>query len=308
MKITVLGAGAMGMLYGGYLSRQNEVWLVDVDEARVAKINKDGVRIREQDGTVGTYRPTAVTATDGLPPMDLIIIFVKAMYTVDALNTNKALIGPDTYLLTMQNGTGHEARLLQFADRQHVIIGTTQHNSSVIENGMINHGGIGQTQIGLLDGYSEALEPIAASFSACALSCSVSGNVKKEIWHKVFTNTAASSLTAVLQVPLDFITADENAHRMLISLCKEAVAVAAADGADFDEQTIIAEVEAVCNRAKGSYTSIYADIKNGRRTEVDTISGSVVKAGNDFGVPVPCHEMVVSIIHAMENKARLGVS
>ena len=151
----------MGSLFGGYLSKKNEVYLVEVDPAKVAAINENGVCIRESDGTEGIYHPTAVTSTKGLPVMDLVVVFVKAMYTETALEANKQLIGPDTYLMTLQNGAGHEAKLLKFADRQHVIIGSTQHNSSLIGNGHVNHGGGGKSSIGLLYGASDTIINIA---------------------------------------------------------------------------------------------------------------------------------------------------
>ena len=131
MKIAVLGAGAMGMLFGGYLSRRNDVFLVEVNEDRVRQINESGVLIREKDGSDGRFFPKAVSKTDGLGQMDLVIVFVKAMFTQDALSSNRGLIGKDTYLMTLQNGAGHEARLLPFTDEKHIIIGSTQHNSSV---------------------------------------------------------------------------------------------------------------------------------------------------------------------------------
>ena len=307
MKITILGAGAMGMLFSGYLSQQNEVYVVDVVKETVDKINADGVMIREKDGSEHVYHPTAVTSTAGLPVMDLIIVFVKAMFTESALETNKALIGPNTYLMTLQNGGGHEAKLLKYADKDHVIIGSTQHNSSVIERGHANHGGAGKSSIGILAGNSERVENIAETMTACGFETVTSNDVKKQIWTKLFTNTAASSLTAVLQVPLGFLYDDANAHKIMVTLCKEAVAVANAEGfAHFDEDEVIAGVETVCKNAPNGYTSIYADIKNGNRTEVDTISGSVVAAAKEYGVAVPCHEMVVALIHALEAKNALN--
>lgn len=303
MKIAVLGAGAMGMLFGGYLSRENHVYLVDVNPNRIEKIRQDGVMIREPDGDI-VLRPDAVTDTADLGEMDLIIVFVKAMFTVSALQANKCLIGKDTYLMTLQNGAGHEAKLLQFVDKDHVIIGSTQHNSSVLENGHINHGGGGKTSIGLLNGHSERILPLAQTMTACGIDCTVSNEVKRQIWNKLFLNTAASSLTAVLQVPLGFILEDPHACAIMEKMAKEAVAVANAEGiAHFDEASVISDIKTVLKNAKGGYTSIYADIRDGNRTEVDTISGSVVDAAKELGVPVPCHEMVVSLIHAMEDKA-----
>ena len=304
MKIAVLGAGAMGMLFGSYLSQKNDVILVEIDPQRVEMINKNGVCIHEKEGERVLY-PHAVADTKGMEPVDLILIFVKAMFTESALSANRHLIGKNTYLMTLQNGAGHEAKLLKFADESHVIIGTTQHNSSIISNGVINHGGSGKTSIGLLKGDSEALTPMAESFTSCGLECATASDVKKQIWTKLFTNTAASALTAVLQVPLGYLVENEYAHSLMRTLCKEAVAVANAEGfAVFDEDEAIAGVETVCSNAKQGYTSIYADIRDGRRTEVDTISGSVVEAAKACGVPVPYHEMLVKLIHAMEQRNR----
>lgn len=308
MKICILGAGAMGMLFGSLLSVKNDVWLLDVDESRIRKINADGVSVHEQDG-VRLMRPHGVTGSEGLPKMELVIVFVKAMYTVSALEANRGLLGPDTYLMTLQNGAGHEVKLLQFADREHVIIGSTQHNSSIIKNGHVNHGGGGQTSIGLLGGNSGRISHIAESFTACGIACVTSDEVKRQIWNKLFTNTAASSLTAVLQVPLGFILEDPHACMIMEALAREAVAVANAEGITcFEEAEVIEGIKQLLANAKGGYTSIYADVKSGARTEVDTISGSVVDAAHMLGVPVPCHEMVVALIHAMENKMRNHIS
>ena len=96
MKIAILGAGAMGMLFGGYLSQHNQVWLVDVDQDRIHYINANGVAVRENTGEDRIFHPFAVTNVADLSAMDLIIVFVKSMYTTQALETNQQLIGPET--------------------------------------------------------------------------------------------------------------------------------------------------------------------------------------------------------------------
>ena len=306
MKIAVLGAGAMGSLFGGYLSKENTVTVVDLYQPIVDSINSNGVRIKEKDGSVTVRNPRATSNASSLGVQDLVIVFVKSMFTVSALETNRNLIGENTYLMTLQNGAGHESKLLKFADRLHVIIGSTQHNSSVIGPGFVNHGGSGMTSIGLLDGNSDILKPIAESFTACGLECHTENNVQKQIWKKMFTNTAASSLTALFQVPLGFIHTDKNANWIMRQLCHEAVTVANALGLDFNEEEVAGDVETVLINAPNGYTSIYADIRDGRRSEVDTISGSVVEAAHDLDIAVPYHEMVVKCIHALEDKASLN--
>lgn len=304
MKIAVLGAGAMGGLYSAYLSRHNEVTVIDVNAQVVEKINADGLEVQEPDGTSQVYHPHAVLSTEGMAPVDLIVVFVKAMFSESALNNNRGIIGPETYLMTLQNGSGHEDMLGKFVPEEHIIIGTTQHNASVAGFGVTKHGGSGMTHMGCVTGDVTRLQKFADAFTACGLDADVSDGVQKMIWNKMFTNVSASALTGALQVPLGFISADEHAWKLCCQLIREAVDVAAALGMDFDYDEKVAEVKAVCDKSPNGLTSIYADLRDGRRSEVDTISGSIVRAGVKAGVPTPSHRFLVDLIHAMENRPR----
>lgn len=302
MKIAILGAGAMGMLFGGYLARFNDVTLIDVDPSKVESVNKQGVRIIEQDGSVTASAPRAVTNSEGLPCQDLVIVFVKAMFSQSALRENRALIGPDTYLATFQNGSGHEEILREFAEPAHIVMGTTQHNSSVAGPATVKHGGGGPTMVGPLNGDPESLRFIAENFTSCGLSCDVSDKIQKMIWHKMFTNVSASVLTGVFQMPLGFLLDSPDAWALTETLLREAVRVANGDGLGFDEEEVVQEVRSHLEHSRGGYTSIYADLRDGRKTEVDTISGSVVRASRRNGVPAPSHEFAVHLIHALEDR------
>jgi len=301
MKIAVIGAGAMGSLYGGYLSQHNDVYLIDTDPQKIDKIVKDGIRIKEISEEKHFY-PNAVVDSSVIGKVDLIIIFVKAMFSKNALECNKHLIGENTYVMTLQNGSGHEEILKEYVAKEHIIIGTTQHNSSIIEPGFINHGAAGKTNIGLLNGNCAELEVIAKTFEECGFETEICDNIQKLIWKKLFTNVSASVLTGVLQVKLGFIL--DNAHAWFLAerLIKEAVAVAKGDGIYFDEDEVIEDVKAVLVKAHEGYTSIYSDIRSKCRTEVDTINGSVVRASKRNGVPAPCHEFIVELVHAIEDK------
>lgn len=303
MKIAVIGSGAMGGLFSAYLSRHNEVTVIDVNSALVEKINADGMKVREPDGSVNTYHPTAVLNAAGMAPVDLIVVFVKAMFSESALTANKNIIGPNTFLMTLQNGSGHEDILRKFVDEAHVVIGTTQHNASISELGVSNHGGSGSTCIGCLTGDGNRLQPISDAFSACGLASRVSDGVQKMIWNKMFTNVSASALTGILQVPLGFIAQNASAWQLCQSLIREAVDAAAGLGMQFDYEEKVNEVRKVCENSPNGLTSIYADLKAGRKTEVDTISGSVVRAGKKCSVPTPSHEFVVDLVHSMEAKS-----
>lgn len=302
MKIAILGAGAMGSLFGGLLSQKNEVWLVDIDQHRVKKIQTDGVTIMDNKGE-GVFHPTAVSESSNLSAMDLVIVFVKAMHTVEALNQNKNLFNDQTFLMSIQNGVGHEEKLLQFSDKDHVIIGMTQHNASINQDGSIHHGGSGNTVLGLLNGDSAEIQFIADDFSNCNIQTEVANNVKYYIWQKLFLNTAVSSLTAILQVPLGYIIDNPFAKDLMVKLAQEAVKVANHECENcFLLEDVVADITEVISHARNGYTSIYSDLKEGRYTEVDTISGSVISIGKNFGVETPYHEAIVAIIHALEGK------
>lgn len=302
MKIAVIGAGAMGSLYGGYLSTKHEVLLVDTDKSKVEALNQSGLAITEPDGSKETYSIKAASETKNIEAQDLVIIFVKALFTESALKSNLSLFGPETYVLSLQNGAGHQDVLMKYVNEDHVIIGTTQHNAAFLSPGAIRHGGQGITCIGNLSGETESLEQFKNAFEACGFPVELSNNIGKLIWHKLFTNVTLSALTGVLQVPMGFIATDRNAWSMTEALLKEAVAVAKADGHEFDETLLLEEIEAVSKKSPEGQTSIFADLRDGRRTEVDTISGFIVRKAEQVGVLAPTHAFLVNMVHAMENK------
>lgn len=302
MRIAILGSGAMGMLFGGYLSAHNEVYMVDVDGGKLKCIEREGIAITEIDKTVRVFRPHTTLAKIGETPIDLVILFVKAMYSADALAAAQPILKDNTYVLTLQNGAGHDRIMEEFVKKERIIIGTTQHNGSALGVNAMYHGGVGLTSIGLITGDAGHLKRVAAEFTRCGFETVVSDQVKRLIWKKLFTNVSGSVLSAVLQERLGYLTENDHGHWLTDCLIKEAVAVAAGDGIDFDVEEIMAEVHATLIRAKDGYASIYADIRDGHKTEVDTISGFVVAASKANGVPAPCNEFIVELIHAMEER------
>ncbi len=304
MKIAVLGAGAMGSIYGGHLSLNNDVYMVDKKQELVDKINNDGLKLFENDTDV-IYNPTAVTDSKNIGEVDLVILFVKSLYSRTALMENSHIIGGNTYVMTLQNGAGHEDIISEFIPMERIIIGTTEDNGAILDTGYVRRGGKGKTNIGMLvPDTNNMLEKVKKVFDSCGFDTHIYSNIQQLIWDKLFTNVSLSALTGILQVPMGFIAQDEYAWNMAVTLIKEAMAVAKAMGLDFDETEMIERVKNTSLGSPEGRTSIYTDLSKGRPTEVNTISGAVVKAGDKVGVPVPSHKMIVNIVHAMENKAK----
>lgn len=304
MKIAVIGAGAMGSIYGGHLSKHNEVYLLDTSQSVVEKINRDGVILQENGNDV-SYFPTAVTSAEEIGKMDLVILFVKSLFSRVALSCNQAMIGEQTYIMTLQNGGGHEDIISEFVPKDRIIIGTTEDNGAVLSPGYVRHGGSGKTNLGMLvedrDGF---LEQLKETFNMCGFVTIIHENIQELIWNKLFTNVSLSVLTGVLQVNMGYIAQNAHAWFMTECLVKEAVAVAKGLDLDFNETEILESIKNVSLNSPNGFTSIYADLRDGRKTEVDTISGFVVKASKKCGVAAPTHEFVVEMVHAMEEKER----
>lgn len=302
MKITVIGAGAMGSIYGSLLSTHHDVQLIDTNTSLVETINRDGIRLLE--GSRDTrYFPKAKVSADGSEEADLVILFVKSLYSRAALAGCRGIIGDRTCVLTLQNGSGHEDILREFVPEDRIIIGTTEDNGTVLAPAYIRRGGQGVTNIGMLtEDTNQNLPRIKEAFDSCGFQTQIHENIQMLIWDKLFINVSLSALTGVLQVPIGFITADSHAWRLAEQLVHEAVAVAAGLGLSFEEAAVLEKVKHTSLSSPDGYTSIYADLKCGKKTEVDAISGSVVRASEICHIPAPTHRFIVGMIHAMEDK------
>jgi len=300
LKIAVIGAGAMGCIFGGKLSTGHEVHLIDVNEQLVQQIRKDGV-ILEEDSGRNVYRPCISADSKDLGEMDLVILFVKSMFSRDALKNNKHLIGANTYLLTLQNGAGHEATLEEFARKSRIIIGTTEDNGLMLAPGHVRRGGRGRVNIGcLVESQDGILANIKTAFDCCGFDTCIHENIRQLIWNKLLMNSSLSATTAVLKCTIGYVGADKSAWAMAQALLAEGCAVAEALGLHPDKEELVKKMEYTTTNSPNGMTSIAADLRSGRKTEVDMITGTVVRTAKEVGVAVPAHEFVFHTIHALE--------
>ena len=307
MKIAIIGPGAMGLLFGGYLSQKHDVTLIGRNPQVMERIARQGIMIREMDGMEKRYYPHAVTDSSDLHNVELVVMFVKAGASAVALETHKGLIGKDTFLMTLQNGMGHDRLLKQYAREDRVIIGTTKQGSYRLDEISVCHSGKGETAIGMT-AVAEAvqshpsLNAIRDVVEESGFPCEIADKVRGMIWDKLMINASSSVLSGILQTAQGYVAENESAWRIACRLIEELCQVATADGYPFDSGEQIARIKTHLKNAPGGYTSIYADLQKGRTTEVSVINGAVVEAGYRLGIPVPTHEMVTALVHAMEER------
>ena len=163
MRIAILGSGAMGCLYGGLLAEAGcPVTLIDVWKEHIDTINRQGLRIEGVGGERVISGIRGVTDPEDAGTADLLIVFVKATMTRTAISQTMPVVGPDTTVMTLQNGLGNVEALSDVAGAHRVVAGVTGHGSTLVGPGVIRHAGEGDTVIGEASGViSERTEAIA---------------------------------------------------------------------------------------------------------------------------------------------------
>lgn len=198
VKTAVVGAGAIGSLFGGLLVEAGaDVWLVDVWREHVEAVNDHGLCI-EREGPVRTLQVRATTDPTVVEQADLIIVLVKSIDTATAAETAAALCGPDSAVLTLQNGLGNAEVLEEWAPNIPILAGTTSHGVTMLGPGHIRHAGVGPTVIGSwsVGGHAAAVD-VAAFLTASGIGTSADENIRAVLWDKLFVTVGINAITAI---------------------------------------------------------------------------------------------------------------
>lgn len=301
MKVTVVGAGAMGSLFGGYLAAAGEeVCLVDVWTEHVNAINENGLTILAAEGEkkVKVRAATQITAMD---KPDLIIIFVKSSMTEEAARDCLKIIADHTTVLTLQNGVGNVEKICKVLGENRVIAGTTAQGATVVAPGVIKHAGVGDTQIGEASGVSgRRVENFAAAFSRAGIKTTGTDNVLSLIWSKLLINVGINALTAITRINNGQLLEYPDLVNLLTLAVNEAVMVAERKNIRLAFSDPVEKVKSVALATAGNKSSMYQDIERGRKTEIDVINGAIVAEASALGLETPVNKTLTLLVKAIE--------
>ncbi|MBR8058805.1 ketopantoate reductase family protein [Burkholderia dolosa] len=303
MKIAILGAGALGCAIGATLTGGgHETWLIDRSPAHVDAMRRDGLRVDDAGGSrYVRVRATTQAAEAGIA--DLVIVLVKSFQTDAAIRGAHALIGPDTVVLSLQNGLGHEDILADAVGRERVIAGKTYVGGVLRGAGHIESGVIGKyTHIGELDGrITPRIRAIADALDAAGLATTISDNIVGTMWDKLLVNVATGALTGVTGLTYGQLYDEPLLKATSLAAVAEAIAAAHAAGVTLSmtdpEQAWTLAAEGLPATFK---TSMLQSLEKGSVTEIDFINGSVVRCGQRYGVPTPVNATLVACIKGIE--------
>lgn len=304
MKICMLGAGALGCSIGGTLAAGgSDVILVDRFEAHVDTINAGGLRMRvgDEEKIIGVR---AHKDCQGLTPVDLVIVLVKSFHTRAAIEAALPLIGPETLVMSIQNGLGHEEILAEVVGREHVLAAKTYVGGVFVEPGRIVSSSNGkQTYIGELDGrLTPRLQAVVDEFNRAGLLATASRNIYGTMWDKLLVNVSTGALCGITRLPYGWLYELKEIEETALAAVAEGIAVARANAIELtsnDPQyfwTLAAE-----GLPREFKTSILQSLEKGEMTEVDFINGSVVRWGERAGIATPVNKTLVACIKGIES-------
>lgn len=300
MKIVIVGAGAMGSLFGGKLSSVADVWLLDFWQEHVKAMQEKGLHIVETEGEKIIKVKVTNDPADVPKDIDLAIIFVKSHQTRMATKIASHFINVNSIVLTLQNGLGNLQIISSIVGKNRALQGVTSHGATLLGPGRVFHAGKGPTHLAIRKEISEKVKNIADFFHRAGFEVEISSNLDSLIWGKLIINAGINALTAILRVPNGQLLEIEPAKKLMVQVVKETAKVTDEKGVILPYDDIQAKIEEVCRKTASNYSSMLQDILRCSKTEIDVINGAIVKEGKKLGIPTPLNYALFSIVKAIE--------
>ena len=302
MKIGIVGAGAMGCVYAALMADAgNEVWAIDTWQAHVDAIAAEGLRLEGASGD----RTVALGATSDpatVGPCDLVIVATKAPQVEAAAAAARALLGPETPVLTIQNGLGSAARVARILGVERVIVGVVGgFGASIVAPGHAHHNGMELVRLGEAHGaVTPRLERIAALWRDSGFRVKCFDDIDQLVWEKLICNVCYSGTATLTGLTVGEIMADADAWPIASGCAAEAYRVARAKGIRLDFDDPVAYVHDFGAKIPGARPSMLLDHLAGRRSEVDAINGAIPPEALALGLEAPYNTLVSALVRAKE--------
>ncbi len=299
MKIAVIGAGAVGGYFGARLAAAGETVGFVARGAHLAAIRERGLVIKSANGDV-TIDPADATddiATIGV--VDCVLVSVKLWDTDGVAARLDPLIGPQTAVVSLQNGVYAEDRLVQAVGPEHVLGGTAAIAGAIAEPGVIQHlGTMARLEFGELDNRaSDRVEALAAACRNAGFDAVVPADIDEAIWRKFVMLASFAAISCLSRSAIGPIRADPPAWRLLETLLGEAAAVARAKGIAVTDDLEQRLLEVFGGLPAEMRASMLGDLQAGNRLELDWLSGAVIRLGEEFGIDTPAHRTAWQALH-----------
>ena len=303
MKIMTFGTGAMGSIYAGLLADAgHEVWAVDIWQAHLDAIRTEGLRIEGASGdrVVKSIHATSDAAEAGT--CDLYIIATKASGVAAGARAIAPLMGPESLVLTIQNGLGAGERIAKHMPVKNVLLGVASgFGASMKGPGHVHHSAMNLIRLGEMNGgLSSRLEALTELWSQAGFRTKAFADINQLIWEKYICNVTFSAPCTVFDCTLGELMGNPTLWKIALGCTQEAYALGQAMGIAFSFDDPIKYVTTFAARMPDARPSMLLDHHARRRSEIDAINGMAVELGQRLGIPIPYNEVLSAIVRQHE--------
>ena len=306
MRIAIFGAGGIGGYLGGRLSQAGEEVVLIARGEHLRAIKEHGLRV---DSIKGDFVATPALATDNpteAEPVDAVILGVKAWQVLDAAKAMRPMIGPETFVVPMQNGVEATAQLASVLGEKSVVVGLGGLVSYIVGPGHILHaGGEPYVSFGESDNStSERTQNLLEAFKNAGVIANIPANIQAALWAKLALMAVNSGIGAITRVPTGQWRSVAGSWKMAQQVAQEVLAVAAGKGIAMPSDSLASTVARLEASAPNSTSSMQRDLMEGRFSELEVQTGAVVRLGLEAGVPTPVNTFIYNSLLPQEMNAR----
>jgi 2-dehydropantoate 2-reductase len=288
MRIAVIGAGGIGGYFGAKLARAGESVVVLARGAHLDAIRRQGLRVRSSVEGEFTVKVDAVDSLAGQPPVDMALFCVKSFDTRDAAEALRPALGPDTGVVSLQNGVDNEEVIDEVLGPGRALGGAAFVFSTIESPGVIAHTLLGRIVFGEMNGRPSArATALRDALARADVPVELSTDVRRVLWEKYLLISAQAGTTALTRAPISVIRATEETWLMYRRIVEELAAVARAAGVRLADDVVDAIMKTASGLAPTAYSSLYHDLIHGNRLELEALHGHAVRVGARLGVPTP---------------------
>ena len=299
MRIAAMAAGAVGAYFGARLQAAgHEVFFIARGAHREA-IEKNGLTIESVHGNLHLPKVNVTDDPAKVGPVDIVLFAVKLWDTEKAAEQAKPLLGPNTRVITLQNGVDSYERIAPIVGAERAVPGVTYVVTVIERPGVIKQTSQFQAVIcGSADGRPDApLQAFADAARAANVPVMISDNIERERWHKFILLTATSGATSVTRLSMGPILADADTRALFRNIMRETLAVGKAKGVKLDDAFIDDRMAFVDKMVPASMKASMAnDLDRGNRLELDWLAGEVCRLGRELKVPTPVNDTIYAAL------------
>lgn len=305
MTIAILGSGAVGGYFGAKLARAGHPVTFIARGAHRDAINARGLEIRS--ATLGDFlvRGRAVADTAEVGPVDLVVVAVKAYDNDTAYPLITPLLGPDTVVLTLQNGVDNVDQLARLVGEARVLGGTTYVATALEGPGLIVQTGVHRSiifgEVFGARGLTPRVQAIADMLATADIQVTAAPDARTPLWDKFVYLVPFSGFTGAARLPIGFIWAHQHVREMFYAAAREIAALAAAEGVSLSPDRFDTLTEYMTNIPHGTRSSLLIDLEQGKRIEVEALQGAALRRAAAHGVPMPIVATLYAALKAWES-------